>query len=157
WRMYRIIREAPSARADAGTSPETGEEDESLPSPVSGEVSLSYGDGGGQDAPSLGKEELLGPGVAGAAQGPVVAERLRHVLEPGVGHHHALHHGCEPDRADLVHLVDPDAVEFLAELDLLVRPDRARLVDDLDDALGRRIRLGALLALRLVPAPPQRA
>src|SRR3954451_11792935 len=84
---------------------------------------------------SLGKIELLGAGVARAAQRPVVAEGGGHVAEPGVGDDHALHHRREPDRADLEDVVGPDAIEFLAELDLLVRRHGARLVDDFDDPL----------------------
>src|SRR5260370_23470587 len=69
---------------------------------------------------SFGKIELLGAGVARAAQGPVVAERGGHVAELDVGHDHALYHGREPAGADLVDVVGPVPVELLRELDLLV-------------------------------------
>src|SRR5712691_5285651 len=109
------------------------------------------------DDASFGEEELLGTGIAGAAQGPVVAERRRHVAELGVGDDHALHHRREADGADLVEVLGPDPVELLRELDLLLRPDGARLVDDLDDALHLRWRLRTFLAAGRIPAPPQRA
>src|SRR4051794_8998609 len=95
---------------------------------------------------SLCKIELLRTGVPGAAKRPVIAERRRDVAELDVGDDHALHHGREADRADLINVVGPVAIELLRELDLLLGADGTRLVDDLDDTLHLRRRLGAFLA-----------
>src|SRR5947199_2902033 len=90
---------------------------------------------------SPGEEELLGARVARAAKRPVVAERRRDVAESRVGHHDALHHRRQADRADLPEVVDPDPEQLLRELGLLLRRDGLGLIDDLHDALDRSGRL----------------
>src|SRR6516225_11510990 len=78
-----------------------------------------------------GEEKLLAARVAGTSQRPVVAERGRYVVEPVVDHDDTLNHWRQPDGADLVDIVRPNAEQLLCELHLLVRSHGAGGVDDL--------------------------
>ena len=72
----------------------------------------------------LREEELLRPGVAGAPERPVVAERGGHVAEARVHHDDPLDHRREAHRPDLVDVVGPDPEDLLGRLDLPVRARR---------------------------------
>ena len=95
--------------------------------------------------------------VAGRAQRPVLGQVGRHVVQFHVDHGHALVRRGQADRADLEHVVHPQLEELLGDLDLFGRADRLGPVLQLDDLLGLRRRLNALLAVGVVPLLPQRS
>src|SRR6185437_6389454 len=78
-----------------------------------------------------GEEELLGARIAWGAQWPVVAQGHRNIVQLGIDNHDALDHRRQPDGADLIDIVCPDAEQLLGRLYLSVVPHGSRRVDKL--------------------------